>query len=350
MIERLTGELGDLLVGQRQLDLLGGLHGDELGGAAHGGVVGVDHLGGLLADGALEDRGPTLAQARLIHVELIGVHRALHHALPQPVGRRDEHGLVEAGFGVDGEQHSAGPEVGAHHLLHAGAERHRGVLEGVVDAVGDRPVVVQGGEHLADRGEHRIDAAHVEEGLLLARERRIGEVLCGGRGAHREGGLLAAARGELLVGGADVRLELRGERLLDDHLPDHAARLGERAGVLGVELLQLSVDALGETGRAEELAIGVRGGREAVRDLHPQAAEVRDHLSERGVLAADLVEVGHAELGEPLDALRHCGLLLGGCAAQRDVAPRRSSDWRIRVDISSTDLVEESTKGIPYTS
>ena len=58
----------------------------------------------------------------------------------------------------------------------------------VVHAVGDRAVVVERGEHVADRLEHVVDAADVEEGLLLAGERSLGQILgrCGG--AHGEGG------------------------------------------------------------------------------------------------------------------------------------------------------------------
>ena len=344
--QRLAGEVLDLLVGQGQDRLLGGVDGDELGGAADGGVLGVDHLGGLLADGSLEDRGSAGAQAGLVHVELVGVDRTLDHAFAEPVGGGDEHGLVEAGLGVDGEHDAAGAEVGADHLLHPGGERDRGVLEVVVDAVGDRAVVVQRGEHLTDRGEHRVDAAHVQEGLLLPGEGGVGQILRGRRGAHGEGGLLPAAGGELLVGGADVRLELRGERLGDDHLPDLAAGLGQRDRVLGVQALQPGVDPLGQPGAGEELAIGLRGGGEAVGHLHPQSGQVRDHLAEGGVLASHLLEVRHTELGERADALRHGVLLHSACG----VVPRRASDWRMRVDISSTDLLEESTKGIPCMS
>ena len=60
------------------------------------------------------------------------------------------------------------------------------VLEAVVHAVGDGPVVVERGVDLPDRLQDRVDAAHVEEGLLLAGERRVGQVLGGGARAHGE--------------------------------------------------------------------------------------------------------------------------------------------------------------------
>ena len=61
---------------------------DELGGPPDRGVVGVDHLGRLAADAALEDRRPAVAQRRLVDVELVRVHRALHDALAEAVATR----------------------------------------------------------------------------------------------------------------------------------------------------------------------------------------------------------------------------------------------------------------------
>jgi hypothetical protein len=39
-------------------------------------------------------------------------------------------------FGVDGEHHAGGAEVGAHHALHAGRQRDVGMGEALVHAVG----------------------------------------------------------------------------------------------------------------------------------------------------------------------------------------------------------------------
>ena len=89
-------------------------------------------------------------------------------------------------LGVDREHHAGRAEVGAHHALHAGRQRHVGVGEALVHAVADGAVVVERGEDLLDLVQHVVDAVHVEEGLLLAGERGVGQVLGGGRRAHRE--------------------------------------------------------------------------------------------------------------------------------------------------------------------
>lgn len=51
--------------------------------------------------------------------------------------------------------------------------RDRLILECMIHSVGDGAVVIERGEHLTDRHEHRIDADNVEERLLLPDEGRI---------------------------------------------------------------------------------------------------------------------------------------------------------------------------------
>jgi hypothetical protein len=335
--ERVPGQLLDLVVGQGEPAPLGRVGVHELGGAADGGVVGVDHLGRLLPHPALEHRGAALAQRRLVDVELVGVDRTLDHALAEAVGRGDEDRVGEPGLGVHGEHHPGGTDVGAHHPLHAGGQRDRLVLEAVVDAVGDRPVVVERGEHLADRSQHRVDAPDVEEGLLLAGEGRVGEVLGRCAGPDGERHLRPRLLDQLVVGLADVRLEVVRERLLDHRGPDLLAHLGEPAYVVGVEVPQQLLDPVGQARVTDERLVGRRRGGEAVRHLHAEVGEVGDHLAQRGVLAADLLEVVHAEVAEPAHVRGHLWAL-------RFLV----TIWTISVAISSTEREEESITGIRW--
>jgi hypothetical protein len=291
--ERLPGKLGDLVVGEGQPPALGGVDVDERGRAADLGGVGVDHLGGLLPHPPLEDGRAPGAQGGLVDVELVGVHRALHHALAQAVGRGHEHGVPETGLGVHGEHHPRGPDVGADHALHARRQRHRLVVEPVVHPVGDGPVVVEGGVDLPDRLQHRLDAADVEERLLLPGEGGVGQVLRRRAGAHREGGARVVP-GEPLVGAADGGLQRRREGLLDDLPADLPAGRGQGADVVGVQRAQPLGDPLRQAGVAEEALVGRRRGGEAVGDADPGVGQVGDHLAERGVLAADDLQVGES--------------------------------------------------------
>ena len=72
------------------------------------GRVGIDHLLGLFAEAALQDRRAAGAQGRLVDVELVRVDRALDDGLAEAVAGGDEHRVAEAGFGVDREQHAGG--------------------------------------------------------------------------------------------------------------------------------------------------------------------------------------------------------------------------------------------------
>src|SRR4249919_2399734 len=101
---------------------------------------------------------------------------------PRAIGGGDEDGIGEAGFGVHGEHHSGGGRVGAHHPLHTSREGNRSVVEVVMYAVGNGSIVMQGGEHLTNRSQDLLDAADVEECLLLSGEGGVRQILgCGAR-------------------------------------------------------------------------------------------------------------------------------------------------------------------------
>ena len=62
----------------------------------------------------------------------------------------------------------------------------------------------------------------------------------------------------------------------------------------------------------KKLAIGIGGGGEAVRHIHAGIGEMADHFAQRGVLAADRLDVVHSQLAEP-----------GHVLALQDVSPQR---------------------------
>ena len=67
---------------------------------------GIDHADFFRAHGAAHHRRATRGQRRLVYIKFVRVHRALHHHLTQTPCRGDEHHLVEARFGIDGEHHA----------------------------------------------------------------------------------------------------------------------------------------------------------------------------------------------------------------------------------------------------
>ena len=91
------------------------------------------------------------AQRGLVDVELVRIDRALHDRFAEAVGRGDEDDVAEARFGVEREHHAARAEIAAHHVLHADRQRHLRVIEALVHAIGDRPVVEERGEDFVHR-------------------------------------------------------------------------------------------------------------------------------------------------------------------------------------------------------
>ena len=183
----LAGEILDLGIGEAEAQPLGFADVDDACGPAVLAFVAIDHLDGLIADNPAKHRRATGQQGRLVDVELIGVHRTLHHAFAEAVSRGDEDHLIEAGLGVNGEHDAGGAPVTADHLLDAGGECHLAVIEALVHPIGDRAVVEQRGEHLSDGEQHIVQPLDIQEGLLLPGKGGVRQVFGGCRGAYRHG-------------------------------------------------------------------------------------------------------------------------------------------------------------------
>ena len=61
--------------------------------------------------------GETVVQGRFIQIKFIGIDRALDNGFAQAEGRRDEHGVAEARFGIECEHDATRTKVGACHDL-----------------------------------------------------------------------------------------------------------------------------------------------------------------------------------------------------------------------------------------
>ena len=313
-------QLQHLVVVDAEAALLLGAHAHVARGDARGGVGAVDQLELLAPELALEDGAEALLQGGLEDVELVGVHLALDDVLAQAPGGGDEHHVAEAGLGVEREQDAARGEVGAHHLLHAHRERHRHVVEAVVDAIGDGAVGEERGEDAPAGIQQGARAADVEIGLLLAGEGGRGQVLGRGGAAHGDVGIRAELGLELGVGARDLVGEVRRELPVGDPVADARAGARERLDVGDVQARQRLADALHEAVVLEVVAVALGGDGEAVRHAHPLRRELAVHLAERGVLAADEGDVLHADLGEAsYVAVALHGFLLRGARHVRAV-------------------------------
>ena len=86
-------------------------------------------------------------------------------------------------------------------------------------------------------------------------------------------------------------------------------RLGQGTHVVDVQAGEPVGDALRPAQAAigaigQEIAERLRRGGETARHPHAGASQLADHLAERGILAADRFDVGHAEFFERGDVHR----------------------------------------------
>ncbi len=113
------------------------------GGTARALRLGEPHANRLTAHRLPQDRRSPRGEVRLVEIELVRIDRALHDGLAQSVGRRDEDDLVEPGFGVQREHDPGRAQVAAHHPLNADRQRDMLVRKALMDAIGNRAVVVE---------------------------------------------------------------------------------------------------------------------------------------------------------------------------------------------------------------
>ncbi len=284
-----------LLVGEHEAGAL--LRGDTLvSGLA---VLVVDHAQGLVSQLAPDQRRLALFEQGLEDVVFVRVHRPLYHVLPETVGGVDEHHVLEAGLGVDGEHHPRRAAVGVDHLLHAHGQGHVEVVEAPLGPVGDGPVGEQGGEALVHRPQQVVLAAHVKVGLLLAGEARLGQVLGGGRGAHRHRHLALQAPAQLPVPGADIALNGGGDGSVEDPSPGPLPGVGQIGSVAHVQVGEQVGQRLAQAALVEQGPVGPGGHREPTGNPDPRLGQAAGDLSEGGVLSAHLGNHVHGEVVEP---------------------------------------------------
>ena len=159
-------------------------------------------------------------------------------------------------------------------------------------------------------------AAHVQESLLLAGKRGLGQIFGGGGGAHRNGELVSLAHLAPCLGhlALQSRRKWGGEHPAADLLADG----GEAVHIVHVERRERLADALIQAALREEIAVGLRGGGEAARDRHAESRETRNHLADRGVLAADDLDILALQFLERNDVGIHrfSGAGLGSCPGE----------------------------------
>ena len=266
MFLQLQGDVGqgpDLVVGEAGGLGLRRLQGDLL--HAPGRAAGEGH--GFFGHPAPGDGVGVLAAH---HKEVRG-HGAVHGVLAQAPDRRNHHGVVLGGVGVQGKHDAAGP--GRDH----GQDAH-GHGEGVDGKLLVFPVENGPGGKLAGHDllvvPRQRGGVDVQEGGKLAGKGEFG-VLAHGAGAHRQppGGQVPARLD-------DGFFQVRGQGGLAHHGLEFPADGLEAVQVFDVGLGELFTQVGGQAGGFEKALVGRGGNGEALG--HRQADAV-----------ADLAQVGH---------------------------------------------------------
>ena len=111
------------------------------------GILTVHHAPCLATQLATNNRCLAIFQRGLEYIKLIRVNRPLHHILSQPPGAVYQHNILKAGFGINGEHHTGGACIGAHHFLYANRQCHFHVLKAFMHAIGNGAIGKQGCIH-----------------------------------------------------------------------------------------------------------------------------------------------------------------------------------------------------------
>src|ERR1022692_2752007 len=91
-------------------------------------------------------------------------------------------------------------------------------------------------------------------------------------------------------------LELRRQRRRGHPASDRIAAARQLRDIVDIQARQFGLDALRQAAVREKFPECIRGGGEAGWDADPEPAQMADHLAQRGVLAANALDITHAEL------------------------------------------------------
>jgi hypothetical protein len=200
-----------------------------------------------------------------------------------------------------------------------------------VHAVGDRAIIVEGCKYLSYRLKNTLQPIDIKKCLLLSCERGVGQILGRRRGPDRDR-RVRGLREKLRVGTSDLLLERRKQGRFQDPATDLRAGARKRGDVVDIELAEHLIDARAQLRSIDEFAEGGGGRRETARDADAFGGEMSDHLAKRGILAADLRQIGHAELVEPHHSLlfSHPAVSLNhGREPDRALRQRQILAWRV---------------------
>ena len=215
--------------------------------------------------------------------EVVGLDQAGDDGLAQSGTGVDDDLVSRPGDRVSGEQHSR--RLGRHEALDDDGELHRSLVERQAGAIGDGAISPQRGPAPPHRLHQRLRAHHVQETVVLARERRLRQVLRRRARPHSD-----RTQSEPPVRGQDRAL----------HLGRDWGRLERPPDRRGVVLAEHPGDRLAQSVVRDEAVVSRRGDHKARR--HREAGA--DQLAQASALAPRPVQVARRHLRQLEDECR----------------------------------------------
>ena len=191
----------------------------------------------------------------------------------------------------------------------------------MVHAIGDRPVIKQGGKHLLHRGTNLLQTHHVQESFLLAGERGIRKILGGGGGTHRDSHLIVTGL-KLGIGFFQGVIQNFRKRGVDYPLANLGANPRQFVNVVDIQGIQGFVNAVFQAVGGQEFTVSMSSGSETARDGNTSIGEITDHFTEGGILASNPVYVGHSQVVKPDNVIFQSVSPLSLCSAESRI-------WRV---------------------
>ena len=233
--DRVVRQFEYFLVGQAKA-LACGLGRRHVPGTGTASPARIDEPHLLAAERAAQDRAVTLAEGRLMDVELVRIHLALHDVFAKAPSAGNENHVAEPGFGVERKDDAARGEIRADHLHDADRQRDLEMVEAVVDAIDDGPVGEDRGKAPPACLDHLGLAAHVQETFVLPGEARSRQIFGGRRAAHRDCDPGAAFGLERAIGRRDLAAQIRIAGGFVDQLSGSRSALGEQRHIVVIEI------------------------------------------------------------------------------------------------------------------
>src|SRR3989344_4424929 len=226
-------------------------------------ALGVNHLDIFFAAALADDRHGCLPKHFLCDEEFIGYHLPLHEEFAQAPCACDENDVAEARFGIEGERHSRGTQVAAHHPLDGDRERNIHVVEPFVVAVGNRACGKERPETRAHGFEYMVAAAYAEVRILLTGKGGTRQIFGSRRRADGDVNVLTVLFLHRGIRLGDLMLEFFGQRRSLYCIPDDLTRVFERMDVVPFQMREIRADKVFESRFADKFAVGTRRDDEA---------------------------------------------------------------------------------------